>query len=59
MGSPVSLSPEQWRKLQDATQDIPEVRQLTIGPTGAATLPITMRTNDVVLVVVKKPPLQR
>jgi xylan 1,4-beta-xylosidase len=54
----VSLSPEQLRKLQDATRDIPEVRQLNIGPTGAATLLIPMRTNDVVLVVVKKPPLQ-
>ena len=58
MGSPVSLSPEQLRKLQDATRDIPEVRQLTIGSTGAATLRIPIRTNDVVLVVVKKPSLQ-
>lgn len=58
MGSPASLSPAQLRKLQDATRDIPEERQLTIGPTGAATLRIPIRTNDVVLVVVKKPSLQ-
>lgn len=54
MGSPASLSTEQRRKLQHLTRDIPEVRQLTIGPTGAATLRIPMRTNDVVLIVVKK-----
>jgi Beta-xylosidase len=59
MGSPASLSTGQLQKLQDATRDIPEVRQLTIGPTGAVTLRIAMRTNDVVLVVVKKPPHQR
>jgi xylan 1,4-beta-xylosidase len=59
MGSPTSLSAEQLRELQNATRDIPEVRQLAIGPTGAPTLRIPMRANDVVLIVVKKPSLQR
>lgn len=59
MGSPTSLNTEQRRQLQDATRDIPEARQLIIGPTGAATVRIPMRTNDVVLVVVKKPSIRQ
>lgn len=52
MGAPAALSAEQLNKLQDLTRDVPEAsRKVTIGPSGDYSLDVSMRTNDVVLVV--------
>jgi xylan 1,4-beta-xylosidase len=52
MGAPKTLSQQQTTALQALTTDKPETRALTIGKSGAASLPVTMRANDVVLVKV-------
>jgi xylan 1,4-beta-xylosidase len=55
MGSPASLSAEQLAALQKATRDLPEVaRQVKVGKDGVYTLPLAMRTNDIVLVTLKQ-----
>ena len=52
LGSPKTLSEQQVRDLNALTVDKPETRALTIGKTGAASVSVTMRANDVVLVKV-------
>jgi xylan 1,4-beta-xylosidase len=52
MGSPASLNPEQLRKLQAVTEDKAEMRTVEVGSSGAASLSVPMRVNDVVLVEV-------
>ncbi|WP_425476797.1 GH39 family glycosyl hydrolase [Dyella psychrodurans] len=52
MGSPATLSDDQLRQLQVTTADRPELRALAISSNGIASLPISMRSNDVVLVEV-------
>jgi xylan 1,4-beta-xylosidase len=52
MGSPKSLSTDQLSKLQQLTQDTPEIdRKVTIGANGEYTMDIPMRSNDIVLTV--------
>jgi xylan 1,4-beta-xylosidase len=53
MGSPKALSTEQTAALQALTVDKPEARTLTVGKMGAASVAVTMRANDVVLVKVR------
>jgi xylan 1,4-beta-xylosidase len=54
MGAPVSLSAAQLGKLQELTRDAPESdRKITIGSSGEYTLQVPMRSNDIVLVVLK------
>ena len=52
LGSPKTLSEQQVRDLQALTVDKPETRALTVGETGAASVAVPMRANDVVLVKV-------
>jgi xylan 1,4-beta-xylosidase len=52
LGSPKTLTDQQVRDLNALTVDKPETRSLTIGKTGAASVAVTMRANDVVLVKV-------
>jgi xylan 1,4-beta-xylosidase len=56
MGSPASLTPGQRQQLQAATMDKPELRTVTAGTDGQATVAFPMRTNDVVLVELRPPP---
>jgi xylan 1,4-beta-xylosidase len=54
MGAPVSLSATQLGKLQELTRDAPESdRKITIGSSGEYTLQVPMRSNDIVLVLLK------
>jgi xylan 1,4-beta-xylosidase len=51
MGAPNALNPVQLDQLQKLTRDVPEItRQVKVGKNGAYSLPLKMRTNDVVLV---------
>jgi xylan 1,4-beta-xylosidase len=50
MGSPKTLSGEQVAKLQALTVDRPELRKVTVGAKGQASVQVPMRANDVVLV---------
>ena len=50
MGSPTSLTDHQLQQLQATTTDKGETHTLVVDTHGNATLPVTMRTNDVVLV---------
>jgi xylan 1,4-beta-xylosidase len=52
LGSPKTLTDQQVRDLNALTTDKPETRTLTIGKTGAASVAVPMRANDVVLVKV-------
>ena len=52
MGRPKTLTDQQVRDLNALTVDKPETRALTIGKSGAASLAVPMRANDVVLVKV-------
>ena len=52
LGSPKTLTDQQVRDLNALTTDKPETRALTVGKTGAASVAVTMRANDVVLVKV-------
>lgn len=55
MGSPKDLTPAQLQQLQSLTRDLPEAeRSVTVGSSGTADIKISMRTNDVVLIVLKK-----
>lgn len=54
MGSPAALSAAQLKELQGLTRDRPETaRTVEIGPDGSVSLPVTMSTNDVVLVLLE------
>jgi len=54
MGSPTSLTSEQLEELQGLTRDLPEMeRTVEIGRDGSFSLPVTMGTNDVVLVLLE------
>ena len=53
MGSPASLTPDQLRQLQAATTDRPGILTVTVGVDGKASVPLPMRTNDVVLVEIR------
>jgi xylan 1,4-beta-xylosidase len=51
MGSPKDLSPEQLRRLQDGTRDVPEQdKRIRVGKSGTFDLSLKMRSNDVLLV---------
>ncbi len=51
MGSPKALGPDELKRLQDLTQDLPEAdRVVRIGRDGRLSLDLPMRANDVVLV---------
>ncbi len=55
MGSPKQLTSAQLKELTDLTRDLPEiVRIATVKKTGTFTLSLPMRTNDIVLVTVKR-----
>ncbi|CAN5475181.1 cellulase family glycosylhydrolase [soil metagenome] len=54
LGSPKTLTDPQVRGLQALTADKPETRTLTIGETGAASIAVTLRANDVVLIKVAR-----
>lgn len=56
MGSPALLTPDQLRQLQAATTDQPGILAVTIGVDGKASVPLPMRTNDVVLVEIRPSP---
>ena len=57
MGAPSSLSAGQLEKLRGLTRDVPEIdRKVTVGPSGAYSLDVPMRTNDVVLVLLTSGP---
>ena len=54
MGSPAALTPEQLEELQGLTRDLPETaRTVEIGSDGYFRLPVTMSTNDMVLVLLE------
>jgi xylan 1,4-beta-xylosidase len=54
MGSPASLSPTQLGELQRLTRDLPETtRTVRIRRGGRFSLPVSMRTNDVVLLLLE------
>jgi xylan 1,4-beta-xylosidase len=52
LGRPKTLTEQQVRDLNALTVDKPETRALTIGKSGAASLAVPMRANDIVLVKV-------
>jgi len=52
MGRPKTLTDQQVRDLNALTADRPETRALTVGKSGAASVAVPMRANDVVLVKV-------
>ncbi len=54
LGSPKALTPAQVAELQALTQDKPEAtRTVRVGGDGRLTLPVPMRTNDVVLATIE------
>ena len=56
MGSPWKLTEAQIAKLQSLTRDIPETKgAVRVGRDGIATLTVSMRTNDLVLVELEQP----
>jgi xylan 1,4-beta-xylosidase len=50
MGAPKALRADQVAMLQGSTADRPELRKLTVGGNGSASVQVPMRVNDVVLV---------
>jgi len=51
MGAPKSLTPAEVKRLQDLTQDKPELqRKVSVSTDGKASIKLPMKTNDVVLV---------
>jgi xylan 1,4-beta-xylosidase len=54
MKAPASLNPAQLTQLQGLTQDQPEVRKVTVGTNGKASLNLPMSSNDIVLVTLKR-----
>jgi xylan 1,4-beta-xylosidase len=56
MGAPKSLTPDQLRQLQAATMDKPDIHAVMVHENGKATVSFSMRTNDVVLVEIKRHP---
>jgi len=56
MGSPVSLTPDRLQQLQMATMDRPEMLTVKAHANGSATVAFSMRTNDVVLVEIRRRP---
>jgi xylan 1,4-beta-xylosidase len=54
MGSPASLTPAQLDELQGLARDLPETtRTVEIGRDGRFSMPVPMRTNDVVLLLLE------
>ncbi len=54
MGAPASLTPAQVQNLNDMTRDVPETSgNVTVGQDGTFTLPVPMRSNDIVLVTLE------
>ena len=56
MGAPKSLTPDQLRQLQAATMDKPDIHAVMVHENGKATVSFSIRTNDVVLVEIKRHP---
>jgi beta-xylosidase len=55
MGSPKSLTGEELSKLQGLTRDVPEsVKKVKAGKDGVVEVGFPMRSNDVVLVTVRR-----
>jgi xylan 1,4-beta-xylosidase len=55
MGSPASLTQSQLARLKSRTRDLPERTQtVRVGPGGALTVTVPMRTNDVALVELER-----
>ena len=54
MGSPKSLNTDQQKKLQALTTDAAKQQRLVVGANGHASLVVPMRSNDVVLVEIKR-----
>jgi len=54
MGSPASLTGHQLQQLQAATTDKGETRTVIVDAQGRARVPVSMRSNDVVLVEVSR-----
>jgi xylan 1,4-beta-xylosidase len=55
MGSPASLTQSQLARLKSLTRDLPERTQtVRVGPGGAFTVTVPMRTNDVALVELER-----
>jgi xylan 1,4-beta-xylosidase len=55
MGSPAKLTPAQLTNLQQLTRDLPEIRRtVRIARDGAYAMSLPMRTNDVLLVELKR-----
>ena len=52
MGSPATVTPAQILQLQNLTEDKPVVTTLNVSKSGSAELSITMRANDVVMVMI-------
>jgi xylan 1,4-beta-xylosidase len=50
MGMPKTLSPDQLKRLQARTTDIPETRTIRVAKSGRASVTVQMRVNDVVLI---------
>ena len=54
LGLPDRLDPGQLAKMRTLTNDAPELdRTIRIGADGTLSLPVAMRTNDVVLVTLQ------
>jgi xylan 1,4-beta-xylosidase len=54
LGAPKDLTPAQVAQMQKITRDLPELtRHVTVGKDGSYSLPLSMRTNDVVLVTLE------
>ncbi|HTM79708.1 GH39 family glycosyl hydrolase [Asticcacaulis sp.] len=53
MKAPESLNPAQLAQLQALTTDKPEVRKVTVGVNGKASVSLPMSSNDIVLVTLK------
>ncbi|MFA9218966.1 MAG: beta-xylosidase [Sphingomonadaceae bacterium] len=54
MGAPNALQPAQLEQLQRLTRDLPELsRTIHISASGIYTLPLPMRSNDIVLITVE------
>ena len=51
-----SLTPGQLQQLQAATTDQPRIHEVTVGADGKASVPVPMRTNDVVLMEITQSP---
>jgi xylan 1,4-beta-xylosidase len=50
MGSPKTLTPKQVERLQALTTDRPQTSTVRVPASGAASVKVKMRVNDVVLI---------